>query len=82
MMATLTSGKRRAPMSKKLFKRPIPDDPLAKRMEAWDRNLPDAQRNPNAKEWFDEAVARAVQPEQAAQEKAPRPDGYSDEQTR
>lgn len=42
--------------------KPNKPDHVHKRIKTWEEHLAEDQRNPNAKETFDEAVKRAAQP--------------------
>ena len=60
-----------------MSKKPLTDE----ERQAFLDNLPEEQRNPQAKETFNEAVARAAQPKQSEPETPEPGDGYSDKQT-
>jgi hypothetical protein len=44
------------------------DDEIKHRVQSFDDNLPEDQRNPHAKETFDKLIARAAQPVQSKPE--------------
>ncbi len=48
---------------------PKSDDEIRKSVEEFNKNLPDDQRNPRAKETFDELISRAAKPVQLKPEK-------------
>lgn len=58
------------------------DEEIQKSVEEFDNKLPDDQRNPNAKETFDELISRAAKPVQPRPEKPAQSEGYSGKQTR
>ena len=57
------------------------DDDIQRRVEKFDRNLPDDRRNPNAKETFDELTRRAAKPAPPAPGKSDESDDYNGRQT-
>jgi hypothetical protein len=59
-------------------KKPLTDE----ERQAFMDKLPPDQINPNAKETFDDAIARAVQPQRPKPETPDSDDGYTDTQTR
>lgn len=65
------------------YTRYMPKKPLTdEERQAYIDNLPDAQKNENAEQIFSDAIARAAQPTQSAQEKSTEADdGYNDTQT-
>lgn len=65
------------------YTRYMSKDPLSsEERQAFIDNLPDDQKNENAAQIFSDAIARAAQPKQSAQEKSTEAgDGYSDTQT-
>jgi hypothetical protein len=64
--------------TKNMSKKPLTDE----ERQAFIDNLPDDQKNENVEEIFGDAIARAAQPKQSAQEKSTEADdGYSDTQT-
>ena len=48
---------------------PKSDDEIRKSVEEFNKNLPDDQRNPRAKETFDELISHAAKPVQLKPEK-------------
>ena len=61
-----------------MSKKPLSDE----ERQAFIDNLPDDQKNENAEQIFSDAIARAAQPKQSAQEKSTEADdGYTDTQT-
>ena len=61
-----------------MSKKPLTDE----ERQVFIDNLPDDQKNENAEQIFNDAIARAAQPKQSAQEKSTKADdGYSDTQT-
>lgn len=62
-----------------MSKKPLTDE----ERQAFINNLPVDQKNENAEQIFSDAIARAAQPKQSAQEKSTEADdGYSDTRTR
>lgn len=58
-------------------KKPLTDE----ERQAFVDNLPSDQVNPNAKETFEDTIARAAQPQRSKPETPDSDDGYSDRQT-
>lgn len=58
-------------------KKPLTDE----ERQAFIDKLPDEQKNDNAEQIFDEAIARAAQPPRSESETPDFSDGYSDRQT-
>ena len=65
------------------YTRYMPKKPLTdEERQAFIDSLPDDQKNENAEQIFGDAIARAAQPKQSAQEKSTEADdGYSDTRT-
>lgn len=63
--------------TRNMSKDPLTDD----QRQAFLDGLPEDQKNENAEQVFDDAIARAAQPKQSAQETPDAADGYSDTQT-
>lgn len=61
---------------------PKSNEEIQKSIEEFEKNLPDDQRNPNAKETFDELIARAAKPVQPKPERPAQSEGYTGKQTR
>lgn len=61
---------------------PKSDEEIQKSIEEFDKNLPDDQRNPNAKETFDDLISRAAKPVQPKPEKPAQSEDYNGKQTR
>ena len=57
-------------------------DEVAKRVEAYEKSLPDTERNPKAKQGFENLIERASQPLPKGGEKRPTDGRYSGKQTR
>ena len=58
------------------------DEEIQKSVEEFDKNLPDDQRNPSAKETFDDLISRAAKPVQPKPGKPAQSEGYTEKQTR
>lgn len=63
--------------TRNMSKDPLTDD----QRQAFLDGLPEGQKNENAEQIFDDAIARAAQPKQSTQETLDSADGYSDTQT-
>ena len=64
--------------TRNMSKKPLTDE----ERQAYIDNLPADQKNENAEQIFKDAIARAAQPKQSAQEKSTEAgDGYTDTQT-
>lgn len=64
--------------TRNMSKKPLTDE----ERQAFIDNLPADQKNENAEEIFNDAIARAARPKQSTQEKSTEADdGYSDTQT-
>ena len=57
------------------------DDEIRKSIKQYEESLPDAERNPRAKEDIETLIERAAQPLPSKPEKRPPADGYNDRQT-
>ncbi len=57
------------------------DNDVQHRVQAFDDNLPEDQRNPHAKETFDKLTRRATQPQQSNQGIQAASDDYSEKKT-
>jgi hypothetical protein len=57
------------------------DEEIRKSVEEFEKNLPEDQRNPNAKETFDELISRAAKPVRPKPEKPAQSEDYIEKQT-
>lgn len=57
------------------------DNQVKKRAEQWEQSIPGSERNPQAKETFDDLISRAAKPVQPKLEKSAQSADYTDKQT-